>query len=114
MNANSRLIALLPTRTAIGGFPKVAFYDMLGEQLHYRNTVKSLHKLVAREGKIRELTERMSIGWWSVEKTSIWWCSAKDSLERVDPNWSLRLIPRGQTKENFRSKTRTRRPAAIA
>ena len=27
-------------RTAIGGYPKVAFYDVLGEQLHYSNPVK--------------------------------------------------------------------------
>ena len=30
-----------PTRrTAIGGYPKVASYDMLGEQFHYSNPVK--------------------------------------------------------------------------
>ena len=35
------LIAPPPTkRTAIGGYPKVAFYDMLGEQLHNCNPVK--------------------------------------------------------------------------
>ena len=32
-----------PTRwTAIGGYPKVASYDMLSEQLHYANPVPSL------------------------------------------------------------------------
>ena len=41
MNANCRLVASQPTRrTAIGGYPKVASYDMLGEQLHYSNPVK--------------------------------------------------------------------------
>ena len=38
--ANCRLVAPPPTsRTAIGGYPKVASYDMLGEQLHYSNPV---------------------------------------------------------------------------
>ena len=33
MNANCRLVALPPTRrSTIGGHPKVASYDMLGEQ----------------------------------------------------------------------------------
>ena len=41
MNANCRLVAPPPTRrTAIGEYPKVASYDMLGEQLHYSNPVK--------------------------------------------------------------------------
>ena len=41
MNANYRLLAPPSTRrTAIGGYPKVASYDMLGEQLHYSNPVK--------------------------------------------------------------------------
>ena len=36
MDANCRLVAPPPTRrTAIGGYPKVASYDMLGEQLHH-------------------------------------------------------------------------------
>ena len=41
VNANYRLVAPPPTRrTAIGGYPKVASYDILGEQLHYSNPVK--------------------------------------------------------------------------
>ena len=41
VNANYRLVAPPPTRrTAIGGYPKVASYDMLGEQLHYSNPVE--------------------------------------------------------------------------
>ena len=41
VNANYRLVAPPPTRRiAIGGYPKVASYDMLGEQLHYSNPVK--------------------------------------------------------------------------
>ena len=40
VDANCRLVAPPPRRTAIGGYPKVAFYDMLGEQLHYSNPVK--------------------------------------------------------------------------
>ena len=35
------LVAPPPTRrTAIDGYPRVASYDMLGEQLHYSNPVK--------------------------------------------------------------------------
>ena len=41
VDANCRLVAPPPTRgTAIGGYPKVASYDMLGKQLHYSNPVK--------------------------------------------------------------------------
>ena len=41
VDANCRLVDPPPTRqTAIGGYPKVASYDMLGEQLHYSNPVK--------------------------------------------------------------------------
>ena len=41
VNAKFRLVARPPTRrTAIGGCPKSASYDMLGEQLHYSNPVK--------------------------------------------------------------------------
>ena len=41
VNANYRLVAPPPTRrTVIGGYPKVASYDMLGEQLYYSNPVK--------------------------------------------------------------------------
>ena len=41
VDANCRLVAPPPTRrTAIGGYPKVASYDMLCEQLHYSNPVK--------------------------------------------------------------------------
>ena len=41
VDANCRLVYPPPTRwTAIGGYPKVASYDMLGEQLHYSNPVK--------------------------------------------------------------------------
>ena len=41
VDANCRLVAPPPTRrTAIDGYPKVAFYDMLSEQLHYSNPVK--------------------------------------------------------------------------
>ena len=41
VNANCRLVAPPPTRwTAIGGYPKVASYDMLGEQLHYSDPVR--------------------------------------------------------------------------
>ena len=41
VDANCRLVAPPPTRrTAIGGYPKVASYDMLGEQVHYSNPVK--------------------------------------------------------------------------
>ena len=40
-DANYRLVALPPTRrTAIGGYPRVAIYDMLGEQPHNSNPVK--------------------------------------------------------------------------
>ena len=38
VNASYRLVAPPPTRrTHIGGYPKVASYDMLGERLHYSN-----------------------------------------------------------------------------
>ena len=41
VNANYRLVAPTSTRwTAIDGYPKIASYDMLGEQLHYSNPVK--------------------------------------------------------------------------
>ena len=40
VNANRRLVAPPSRRTAIGGYPKIAFYDMLGEQLHYSYPVK--------------------------------------------------------------------------
>ena len=41
MNANYRLAAAPPAkRIAIGGYSKVASYDMLGEQLHHSNRVK--------------------------------------------------------------------------
>ena len=41
VDANCRLVSLPPTRqTAIGGYPKVASYDILGEQLHYSNPGK--------------------------------------------------------------------------
>ena len=41
VDANCRLVAPPPTRrTAIGGYPKVAFYDIVGDQLHYSNPVK--------------------------------------------------------------------------
>ena len=41
VDANCRLVAPTPTRrTAIGRYPRVAFYHMLGEQLHYSNPVK--------------------------------------------------------------------------
>ena len=41
MNANYRLVAPPPTRwTAIGGYPRVASYNMLGDQLHNSNPVK--------------------------------------------------------------------------
>ena len=41
VDANCRLVAPPPTRrSAIGGYPKVASYDMLGEQLHYSNPAK--------------------------------------------------------------------------
>ena len=41
VDANCQLVAPPPTRrTAIGGYPEVAFYDMLGEQVHYSNPVK--------------------------------------------------------------------------
>ena len=51
VDANCRLVAPPPTRqTDIGGYPKVAFYDMLSEQLHYFNPVKheGLSAIVAR------------------------------------------------------------------
>ena len=35
MNANYRMVAPPPRRAAIGGYPKIASYDMLDEQLHY-------------------------------------------------------------------------------
>ena len=41
VNANCRLVAPSSARrTAIGGYPKVASYNMLGEQLHYSSLVK--------------------------------------------------------------------------
>ena len=40
VHANCPLVAPPPRRTAIGGYPKVASYDMLGEPLHYFNPVK--------------------------------------------------------------------------
>ena len=41
VNAYCRLVAPPPTkRTGIGGYPKVASCDMLGEQLHYSNLMK--------------------------------------------------------------------------
>ena len=41
MDANFRLVApSLIRRTAIGGYPKVASYDMLGEQPHNFKPVK--------------------------------------------------------------------------
>ena len=41
VDANCRLVAPPPTRrTAIGGYPKVASCDMLGQQLRYSNPVK--------------------------------------------------------------------------
>ena len=41
VDANCQLVAPPPTRwTAIGGYSKVASYNMLGEQLHYSNSVK--------------------------------------------------------------------------
>ena len=40
VNANCRLVAPPTRRTAIGRYPKVASYDMLGEQLHYSHPVK--------------------------------------------------------------------------
>ena len=41
VDANCQLVAPPPKRrTAIGGYPKVASYDMLGEQLNYSNPVK--------------------------------------------------------------------------
>ena len=44
MNANYSLVAPLPTRqTAIGGYPIVVSYDMLGVQLHYSNPANILN-----------------------------------------------------------------------
>ena len=41
VDANCGLVAPLPIRpSAIGWYPKVASYDMLGGQLHYSNPVK--------------------------------------------------------------------------
>ena len=40
MNANYRLVAQRPRRTAISGCPRVASYDVLGEQLHNSNSAK--------------------------------------------------------------------------
>ena len=41
MHATYKLLAPAPTRCiAIGGYPKVVSYDMLGEQLYYSNPVK--------------------------------------------------------------------------
>ena len=52
VDANCRLVAPPPTRrTAIGGYPKVAFYDMLGEQLHYSNPVKPSSPNQAYKGR---------------------------------------------------------------
>ena len=56
INANYRLVAPPPTRlTAIGGYPKVASYDMLGEQLHYSNPVKYGYAYV-RNSKSKNFT----------------------------------------------------------
>ena len=44
VSANCRLVTPSPSkRTATGGYPKVASYDVLGEQLHYSNSVKHGH-----------------------------------------------------------------------
>ena len=44
-----RLVDPPPTRrTPIGGYPRVASYDMLGEQLHYSNLVKHGCPLISR------------------------------------------------------------------
>ena len=51
MNANFRLAAPpLTRRTAIGAYPIVASYDMLGKQLHNSNPVK-----LGKVGLIRDL-----------------------------------------------------------
>ena len=42
VNANYRPVALPTRRTAFGGYPNVACYDMLGKQLHYSNLVNSV------------------------------------------------------------------------
>ena len=39
---HERLVTPPPTRrTATGGYPRVVFYDMLGEQLYHCNPVKT-------------------------------------------------------------------------
>ena len=58
MNTKSKLVASLPTRqTAIGGHPKVASYDKLGEQFHYCNPVKRDHSIYCRQhGRVAWMT----------------------------------------------------------
>ena len=54
IDANCRLVAPPPTRrTAIGGYPRVASYDFLGEQLHYSNAVK--HGLDTQVRRLRHM-----------------------------------------------------------
>ena len=49
VNANCRLVASPPTRrTAIGGYPKVASYDMLGKQLYYSNPLRRRRRFLKR------------------------------------------------------------------
>ena len=66
VNANYKLVAPTPTRrTAIGGYPKVASYDMLGEQLRYSNPVKHgcLHSFVANVGPLLSGDELSRLSW---------------------------------------------------
>ena len=60
VDANCRLVAPpQPRRIASGGYPKVASYDMLGEQLHYSNTVKhgEVQYLVCMTGIFRKFDD---------------------------------------------------------
>ena len=48
MKANYSLVAPPPTRrTAIGGYTKVASYDLLGEQLHNSNLYAVIVSMIA-------------------------------------------------------------------
>ena len=52
INANLGRVAPSPkTRSAICGYPKVAFNDMLGEQLHHFNPVNHQLKICRQQGR---------------------------------------------------------------
>ena len=70
VNTNYRLVAPQPRRTTIGGCPKVASYDMLGEQLQYSNWIKWGRKkinpcvqlFVRINSKVKKVTLLQNVG----------------------------------------------------